>query len=162
MKRLFPAPLLSASLFAMWLVLNRSLGPGNLLLAAMVSLAMPLIFAPLRPVPVRIRRPLVIARLILTVGGDVIASNFHVGLAALRPRARLPRGRLVRIPLELHDVNGLAALATITTVIPGTVWVQLAPDHGELLLHVFELHDEAGFVAWYKARYERPLAEIFQ
>ena len=32
MNRLFPAPLLSLSLFALWLLLNLSLSPGNLLL----------------------------------------------------------------------------------------------------------------------------------
>ncbi len=162
MKRLFPAPLLSASLFALWLVLNRSLGPGHLLIAAIVAFAVPLLFAPLRPLPVRVRRPLVIARLIATVGNDVVRSNVQVGRACLRVRRPVPNGSLIRIPLDLRDPHGLASLAMITTVIPGTVWSELAPDRASMLLHVFELPEHGEFEAWYKARYERPLMEIFE
>ncbi|RYY52932.1 MAG: Na+/H+ antiporter subunit E, partial [Comamonadaceae bacterium] len=45
MKRLFPSPLLSLALFAMWLLLNRSLDPGHLLLGAIVGWAMPWLMA---------------------------------------------------------------------------------------------------------------------
>jgi multicomponent K+:H+ antiporter subunit E len=68
----------------------------------------------------------------------------------------------VRVPLDLGDANGLAMLAVITTVVPGTVWSELAADRTALLLHVFDVHDEAAFVERYKARYERPLMEIFE
>lgn len=161
MNRLLPAPLMSASLFALWLVLNRSVEAGHLLLAAIVAIAVPALCAPLRPGRVRVRAPLAVLRLIGIVGYDVVLSNLRVGGGALRPRTRLPRSGFVHIPLELRSPSGLASLAIITTVIPGTVWSQLAPDRSELLLHVFEFDDEASFVAWFKARYERPLLEIF-
>ena len=76
--------------------------------------------------------------------------------------AEPPRAAFVTIPLDLRDANGLAALAMITTVVPGTVWSELALDRSALLLHVFDLDDEARFVARFKARYERPLMEIFE
>lgn len=162
MKRLLPAPLLSAALFALWLTLNQQLGIGHLLLAGTLAIAVPLICAPLRPLPVRIRRPGVVMRLILTVAHDVVVSNLNVGWAVLRARRRPPRAAFVTIPLELRDANGLAALAVITTIVPGTVWSELALDRSAFLLHVFDLGDEASFIAWFKARYERPLMEIFQ
>jgi multicomponent K+:H+ antiporter subunit E len=162
MKRLLPAPLLSAALFALWLTLNQQLGIGHLLLAGTLAIAVPLICAPLRPLPVRIRRPGVVMRLVLTVAHDVVVSNFNVGWAVLRGRRRPPRAAFVRIPLDLRDANGLAALAVITTIVPGTVWSELALDRSAFLLHVFDLDDEASFIAWFKARYERPLLEIFQ
>ena len=39
---------------------------------------------------------------------------------------------------------------------------ELAPDRSALLLHVFDVGDEADFVAHYKSRYEHPLQEIFE
>lgn len=57
MKRLFPAPLLSLALWLLWLVLNLSISPGHLLLGAVLGLLAPLLMAPLRPLPVRIRKP---------------------------------------------------------------------------------------------------------
>ncbi|MND08945.1 putative monovalent cation/H+ antiporter subunit E [compost metagenome] len=50
----------------------------------------------------------------------------------------------------------------ITTIIPGTVWSELAGDRSALLLHVFDVEDEAAFVAEFKDSYERPLMEIFE
>lgn len=69
MKRLFPAPLLSLSLWGLWLLLNLSLSAGNLLLGALLAILAPILMAPLRPLPVRIRKPGTIVRLILRVGG---------------------------------------------------------------------------------------------
>ena len=54
MKRLLPAPLLTAALICMWLVLNRSLSLGQILLAVLFGVAAPALLAPLRPArPVR-------------------------------------------------------------------------------------------------------------
>ena len=72
------------------------------------------------------------------------------------------RARFVIIPLELRDPYGLAALAMVTTVVPGTVWSELALDRSAVMLHVWDVDDEAAFVARYKARYEKPLQEIFE
>ena len=51
---------------------------------------------------------------------------------------------------------------SICTVVPGTVWSELALDRSILLLHVFDLDDEARFIQHFKATYERPLMEIFE
>lgn len=154
--------LLSASLAAFWLVLNDSLAPADLLIAGLVALVVPFLAAPLRPRGGPVRRPLVVARLVLRVGGDVIVSALQVGGGALRPRPSPAQGRFVTVPLELRDSHALAALAIITTVVPGSLWSELAPDHSAVLLHVFGVDDEAAYVREFKARYERPLKEIFE
>jgi multicomponent K+:H+ antiporter subunit E len=162
MKHFLPAPLLSLALFGLWLVLVESLAIGDLLLGVALALAVPVLSAPLRPLPVRIRRPWVLLRLIAAVAHDVVAQNLQVGRGILRAGSRPPHGAFVRIPLQLRDAHGLAALATITTVVPGTVWCELALDRSVLLLHVWDVTDEAAFIAHYKSRYERPLMEIFE
>ena len=162
MKRLFPAPWLSLALWALWLLLNLSLSAGNLLLGAALAILAPVMFAPLRPLPVRIRRPGVILKLFFLVGRDVVASNIAVAWGVLRAGKNPPRSRFIKIPLDLRDANGLAALSMITTVVPGTIWSELALDRSVLLLHVFDLDDEAQFIEHFKTAYERPLMEIFE
>ena len=56
----------------------------------------------------------------------------------------------------------LSITVPITTVVPGTVWCELARDGSALLLHVWHAPDEAAFVAFYKQRYEAPLLKIFE
>ena len=162
MKRWFPAPLLSAGLFALWFMLSRSLGAGTVLLGLLLAWLLPLMAAPLRPAGPRVRQPLLLARLILRVGRDVVLSGVEVARGVLRARRTPPRGRFVVVPLDLRNDHALAALAMITAVIPGTVWCELAPDRSRLLLHVFDLADEAAFIAHYKADYEHPLKEILE
>ncbi len=118
---------------------------------------MPLLTAPLRPAGGPLRRPLVLARLILRVGHDVVRSALQVGRGVLRARAGGRRAAAsCAMPLDLRDPHALAALAMITTVVPGTVWTELAPDRSALLLHVFDLDDEADFIAHYKDALRAP------
>ena len=137
---------------------------GSLLIDEKAALAIlaPVMFAPLRPLPVRIRRPGVIIKLFFLVGRDVVASNIAVAWGVLRAGKNPPRSRFIKIPLDLRDANGLAALSMITTVVPGTIWSELALDRSVLLLHVFDLDDEASFIEHFKTAYERPLMEIFE
>jgi multicomponent K+:H+ antiporter subunit E len=161
-KKLLPAPLTSAGLFGAWLVLARAPGAGHVLLGLALALGFPLMTMNLRPTAVSVRRPLVIVRFILTVGYDVLRSNIGVGLGVLAWRFRQPHAKFVIIPLELRDPLGLSALAMVTTVVPGTVWSELAIDRSALLLHVWDVPEEGAFVRSFKARYEAPLREIFE
>ena len=88
MKRLFPAPWLSLALWLLWLVLNLSLSAGNLLLGAALGFLAPIMFAPLRPLPIHIHRPGVILKLFFLVGRDVIVSNIAVAWGVLNAGKR--------------------------------------------------------------------------
>jgi multicomponent K+:H+ antiporter subunit E len=162
MKKILPAPLLSAALFVLWLLLNRTLGAGHLLLALILALAIPLLTAGLRPVPVRIRRPGVALRLLLTVAADSMRSNIAVVRLLLRPGSRRHAPGFVHVALELRDPNGLAVLAMIVCLTPGTAWAELSLDRATLLLHALEVDDARAMAAQIKTRYERPLMEIFE
>jgi multicomponent K+:H+ antiporter subunit E len=162
MKGLFPAPWLSLSLWMLWLLLNLSLSLGNLLLGALLAFLAPLLMSPLRPSTVSIRSPGVALRLLLKVGLDVLASNLQILWAVWSMDRKPPRSAFVEIPLQLHNATGLAVLSMICTVIPGTVWSELALDRSVLLMHVFDLEDEARFIEHFKVTYEQPLREIFE
>jgi multicomponent K+:H+ antiporter subunit E len=162
LRRIVPAPLLSASLVGMWLVLARSTSLGQIVLSLSLGLVVPHLTRELRPAGVRLRRPLLVVRFIGRVGYDVLASNLVVAWGIVTWRLTQPQARFVVIPLELRDPAGLAALAMITTVVPGTVWSELALDRSQLMLHVWDVGEEGAFVAHFKARYEQPLREIFE
>lgn len=162
MKRLLPSPWLSLGLFGGYLLLVRSLSPGQILLGLLLAGVLPLLMASLRPQPRPLRHIDKLILLILRVGLDVLRSAIEVAAGVLRMRRQPPRGAFVVVPLELRDVHALASLAMISAVIPGTVWSELAPDRSALLVHVFDLDDEAAFIAHFKAVYERPLLEIFE
>ena len=161
MKRLFPAPPMSAILFVLWLLLSQHVGMATLAMAAILAVALPLLTFPLRPVPMRVRRPRAAIALLVTVAIDAVVSNLQIARRVWQVRVP-PRSAFIHVPLDLGDANGLAVLAVITTIVPGTVWCKLTLDRRTLLLHVFDVDDEAAFVVRYKARYEQPLREVFE
>ncbi|MFZ2297985.1 MAG: Na+/H+ antiporter subunit E [Aquabacterium sp.] len=161
-RRLFPAPLLSLALLAIWLVLTRDVSLGQVLLGALVATIVPRMTQSLRPTPVRIRHLGVAFRLFMQVGWDVIVWNVRVLLGTLASRDKLPRGGFVTVPLDLRDPSGLAVLAAIMCVIPGTIWSEIALDRSALLVHIFDLGDPQDEIDLIKTRYERPLMEIFE
>lgn len=158
-----PPILLISGLVLMWLLLNNTLSPGQVLLGIVVSAGMVLYFRPVRPLQPRVHRPLAAVKLIGRVILDVIRSNIAVARIVLGlVRERQVRSGFLHIPLDLRDPHGLAALACIITSTPGTVWVDLTRDGSTLTLHVLDLHDERAWIRTIKERYERPLMEIFE
>lgn len=160
--RLLPSPLLSALLFLAWLALARDVDAGQCLLGGVLAVVVPLLLPRLFLRGVRVRNPRAIIRYLGVVARDVVHSNFAVARGVLRWRRRPPAAAFVTIPLDLRDPVGLAVLAMVTTIVPGTVWSELAQDRRTLLLHVWDVPDADAFVAFYKARYEQPLREIFE
>lgn len=157
-----PPWIVATTLFALWLLLNDSLSPSQLLLGAVVASGLVLGLRRLRPVQPRVRRPAAAARLLGRVVVDIVRSNFVVARIVLgKDRHRRIRSGFVDVPLDVRDPHALAVLAVIVTATPGTVWAGLAPDGATLTLHILDLVDEAEEIRIIKQRYERLLLEIF-
>lgn len=162
MKRILPSPPLSLTLFVVWLLLHQSTDPSTLLSGAVLGLVVPLLTQGLRPATVRMRKPRVAIALAGAAIADMLVSAKNVAALVLTRRQAQLNSYFVVIPLELRDPNGLAVLAMIMCLTPGTAWGELSLDRSRLLIHVFDLVDEAEFIARLKERYEAPLLEIFQ
>lgn len=162
MKRLVPSPPLSLTLFVVWLLLHQSMDASTLLSGALLGLVVPLITQSLRPATVRMRRPAVAVQLAGAAVADMLVSAKNVAWLVLTRRNVRLNGYFVVVPLELRDPNGLAVLAMIMCLTPGTAWGELSLDRTKLLIHVFDLVDEDEFIVRLKTRYERPLLDIFQ
>ncbi len=161
LSRVLPSPLLSTGLFIFWLVLNRSVSPGQIVLAILVATVAPLLSQRLAPPRGRLHRPITALVLLGHVIWDIVVWNLKVARGSLLSPWRAPRTGFVTMPLQLRDPNGLAVLAVIVSGVPGTVWCEMAPDASALTLHVFDFEDAETFTREFKARYEKPLLEIF-
>lgn len=162
MKRWLPYPLLSLSLFAMWLLLNQTLAASHILLAIALAVGGGLTVIALEPPKARLRRPLAVAKLAFLVLDDIVRSNIAVARIILGPRLPGETSGFMNIPLELRAPYGLALLAIIITSTPGTLWVNFDSATGILTIHVLDLIDETAWIATIKGRYERLLLEIFE
>ena len=154
-------PLLAALLLVTWLLLNRSVAPGQILVGAALAIAATAAFARLGPHPRPARLGLAL-RLIAVVLADVVRSNLAVARIVFFPARRERRAGFLPIPLDTRHPGALAALAVIVTATPGTSWAGYDAGQGVLTLHVLDLADEDGMVRTFKQRYEARLREIFE
>jgi len=162
MSRILPHPLLFLALLAIWLLLNQSTSPGQLILGSVVAYAASWTLAAFDLEPVRLKRPAAMARLAGRVLVDMVRSNLAVGRIILAGAPREGRSGFMTLPLDLRSETGLGLLAIILTATPGTLWMNYDAAKGELLLHVLDLVDETYWVELIKQRYERLLMEIFE
>jgi multicomponent K+:H+ antiporter subunit E len=160
-SRLLPSPLLSAAILVFWLLLNNTLDPGHIVLALLLAWLLPLLTARLGGRRLRLGAPLVALRLAVVVAFDVVMSNIEVARLILGRKSRI-RSCFVHLPCILDDPEAVAALAGIITMTPGTLSVEISADRRIITIHSLHAPDPDAIVASIKARYERPLAEIFQ
>lgn len=161
MKRILDWLYLPTMLLGLWLLLNDSLAPGNILLGGLLALFFGWASRSLRPLRARPRKPLVALKLIWRVAVDVFMSNLEVArIIWLGPKKISPG--FIKIPIDMKDPHGLAMLSCIVTYTPGTVWAEFAEEEELLTLHVLDLTDEAYWIHKIQYDYARPLKEIFE
>lgn len=157
-RRLF----LPIFLFATWLLLNRSLAPGDIVLGLIIAFLFTWLSGWLRPLSAYGKKPLVALRLIWHVAVDIAKSNLAVGILVWKGRHSDAKPGFLKIPLQITDPHALAAMACIITYTPGTVWADYSAEDRILTLHVLDLEDEVAWRHTVQHRYERPLLEIFE
>lgn len=151
------------ALATLWLLLQQSLDPGQIVLAVALAVLLAWASSTFRSLRARLRRIDLAAVLVLVVIKEIVRSNFGVAKVVLGlVRNREVRSGFVQIPLELRDPHGLAALAAIVTATPGTVWAGLSPEGDTLTLHILDIEEEQVWVGYIKERFERPLMRIFE
>lgn len=175
----FPHPLLSLTLLAIWLLLNNSLGLGNILLGTALALTLSRLTATFWPERPRLQKPLRLLAYLARLFGDILIANLQVAVLILGPARRL-RPTFVELPLELTDPFAITVLASVISLTPGTVSVDVIPGtpvrdkarkkgtatgetaYQRLLVHSLDAEDAERLCQRLKQRYEAPLLEIFR
>lgn len=161
MKRWLPHPLLTPILTLVWLLLNNTLAPGQIVLGLLLGWAIPRFTLAFWPEQVRIYRPMSLLRFAAVFLLDVLVANLAVARLVLAgPKALHPL--FVSVPLDLSNDLGLSLLASTICLTPGTVSAHLSPDQRTLLVHALDCTDPDELVRTIKARFETPLREIFE
>jgi multicomponent K+:H+ antiporter subunit E len=157
------SPVLVLCLTLLWLLLQQTIAPDQILLGASLGVLLAWASSRLRPLRAHLNRYDTAVALVFVVLYEIVRSNIAVARIVLGlVRDREVRSGFLQIPLELRDPYGLATLAAIVTATPGTVWAGLSPDEKWLTLHILDLEDDEEWIRYIKNRFERPLMRIFE
>ncbi|MDX1464241.1 MAG: Na+/H+ antiporter subunit E [Halomonas sp.] len=160
-RRWLPLPLLSILLLVVWLLMARSIAPGQILLGGVLALLIPLATYRFWDAQPHVARPGLLLRFVLRVLGDILVANIQVAWLIINPRQRM-RPAFVVYPLMLEERFTITLLANTISLTPGTVSANLRMDGKSLLIHTLDMEDEDALIETIRERYERPLKEIYE
>lgn len=161
MRRLFPHPVLSATLTLLWLLLANRWTLGSLILALILATLIPLLTAPWWPDRPKVRHPFGLIGYLLVVIHDVIVASFQVARIILFLPADQIRSAWIAVPLDLTSPEAISLLAGTITMTPGTLTADVSADGRALLVHALHAPDPDAVRDEIKTRYEARLKRIF-
>lgn len=109
------------------------------------------------PLPARVLHAPVFAA---GVAWDVATGTWDVSLRVLHLRALRHPG-IVRVPIGERSDRGVAVTALATTLSPGSVFLGVDPERGDMLLHVMDASDPDAVRAHMQRFYERYQRRVF-
>lgn len=151
-------PLTSLMLLGVWLLLNDTVAPGHVVLGAILAFLIPLFARRFWPEQGGLRRPGLLLRFVARVLADIVTANFVVARQILSTTTLRPG--FVRVPLDVTSEFAITAFASVISLTPGTVSVEVEDDGSSLIVHALDLDDADALVAELKSRYEAPIKEI--
>jgi multicomponent K+:H+ antiporter subunit E len=160
LRPLFPSLTASLLLTLFWLLLVNELSAGQIALAVLLGLMLPILtlrFSAARP---PVRRLRAAAALLVVFLYDLIVANLVVARAVLGSMSHV-RPRFVQVPLEMTEPTAIALLGGLVSLTPGTVLIDIDLRVGILTIHVLLAGDDAVFARDIKTRYESRIKEIF-
>lgn len=158
--RLLPSIPQSLTVFLFWLLMVEDFSPANVAMALLLAWTMPLIAARLEREFARLGRLSLLLKLAALLLYDIVIANVTVAIQVLGRESRL-RPVFIWVPLDLTNIHGISALASVITLTPGTVSAALSADRSHLLVHCLSAEDPQAMIDEIKQRYEAPLREVF-
>jgi multicomponent K+:H+ antiporter subunit E len=162
LKRIFPHPLLTTLLTAVWLMLANAYTMTSLAFGLVLGIVIPALTAPYWVDRPTIRNPAMIVEYLAVVLYDIVIANVTVARIVLFMRNKDMRPAWITVPMELTSPEAITVLAGTITMTPGTLTAELAADGHSLLVHCLHAPDPDSVRDEIKHRYERRLKEIFE
>lgn len=159
-KTIVPSIPLSIAVFVFGILLTDNISRGHILLALVLALLIPQVARQLEREFAHIGTLRPLPKLIAVMLYDIVRSNINVARLVLGREADIHPG-WVWVPLDLTNIHGITALASLITLTPGTVSAELSDDRRYILIHALHLDDPDALIEEIKTRYEAPLKEIF-
>jgi len=97
--------------------------------------------------------------LILLFGRELAKSVHDVLLSILNP-SRVSESAIIEVPLEVKSDFGVALLANMVTLTPGTTTLHISPDKKYLYAHVMHYTDSV--VSDIKQGFERQILKVLK
>ena len=151
------------ALAAVWVLLWGRITPANVLGGLVVGTLI-MVLLPLPRVPVQgLLHPISLVRVLLLVGWYLMLASLHLAWLAIRPGPP-PRNGVLQVQSHLKSDLVLVMAANITTMIPGSILLEIDQVRRILYYHVLDVGSERSVAQFRRqvAGLERLLTKAFE
>ncbi|PPC81124.1 MAG: Na+/H+ antiporter subunit E [Methylotenera sp.] len=160
MPRMFPRPVLSVMVFGVWIALNNASSLAHYILALILAVGLPILTQRFWPEPPSRIKLLPAIRLFGVVLWDIMIASMDVAKRVLGPLDKI-KPAFIEVPLDMQNPYVGTLLASIVSLTPGTVSIDIDRSRWVLQVHALNVEDAEALIQSVKIRYEQPLKEIF-
>lgn len=160
LQRTLPSPILSLSILVLWVGLAGGVTWGSVLMGTTLAIVLPLLTASFWPDRPRVQAYGKAISLSLLFLWDIVVANIDVAKRILGPMDRL-KPAFLDVPLEIDDPFVATIFASMISLTPGTVSVDIDRERKLVIVHILHVDDQEAAIRDMKSRYEAPLKEIF-
>lgn len=160
MNRLLPRPAMSVIILLLWVGLNNASSLAHFILALILAVSLPILTQRFWPEPSVKIKLLPATRLFCVVLWDILIASIDVAKLVLGPLDKI-KPAFIEVPLNMQDPFVGTLLASIVSLTPGTVSIDIDRSRWVLQVHALNVEDVEALIESIKVRYEQPLKEIF-
>ena len=150
--------LLNVLLAIAWMFLVGQAQPRDFIIGYLIGFGVILAVNRVTPDRRYARDVAIVTALILRFLRELVIANVQVAIEVLRPQPRIQPG-FIRLPLEVESDAEITLLASIISLTPGTLSVDISDDRRTLYVHAMWAGDPDKVRAMIKDAFERPILE---
>lgn len=146
-----------------WAALNGEFSTANLAIGLLLGYVILALLAPTQVFGARHygRRVVLAIRFFFFFVWELILANLRVAIDVITPR-HLMRPGIIAIPLDAHSDAEIAFVATLITLTPGTLTLDVSDDRTVMYIHAMYIDDLEGLRQSIKDGFERRSLEVLR
>ena len=149
------------ALAVLWMSLVGDFSSGHFIVGFVIGYLVLLVCRPVLPQSSYSRKVWQITRLVAYLAWRIVLAHVEFAWRVLTPRLDI-RPAMVAVPLRARTDAEITLLANLITLTPGTVSIDLSPDHSTLYVHVIDLRDPDEFKRSIRRGLERRVLEVLR
>ncbi len=157
------APFIIVILALLWAAMTGSFSGINLLFGGLIGGLAALLLRRFLPHSGSLRRTGRILSLLGLFLYELMASAVRVAVIVLRPdMSKVIQPAIVAVPLAVKSDIEITLLASLVTLTPGTLSIDVSQDRTTLYVHTLVLGDRNAVIADIKNSFEKKVLEVFE
>lgn len=148
-------------LAVLWMSLLGRFSPGNFFVGFVLGYLVLLLCRPALPKSSYTRKVWQVANLAVYLAWHILLANVQIAWRVLKPRLDV-QPAMIAVPLRARTDTEITAVANLITLTPGTLTVDLSPDHSTLYVHALDLRDPVAFKRSIRNGLERRVLEVLR